>query len=149
MMNMQLHLKMMNMQLIHPVGLGLPPGYLFRPSPQELIQYYLYKKLVGEEILPEVIVNKDLYGSNAVAPWELLEGCSKDEELYYFTLVKKKHGGKNIERVTKDGKWKMDNNKPVQDFDGKVIGYKTTLTLIVDENKFDKTHVAKMELDHA
>ncbi|PIA55297.1 hypothetical protein AQUCO_00800191v1 [Aquilegia coerulea] len=130
---------MMKMQL----QFRLAPGMQFLPSPQQLIQYYLHRKLAGEELLPEVIVTKDLYGNNAVSPWELLEGCTKNEELYYFTLVKKKNGGKNIDRVTKDGTWKMDNTKPVMDSNKNVIGYCTTLTLKVDENKFNKNHIAK------
>ncbi|KAF5203179.1 Nac domain-containing protein 83-like isoform x2 [Thalictrum thalictroides] len=121
----------------------LPPGFRFRPTPEILINFYLHKKIFQEELpVPEVILNKDLYGSNSISPWELLQGSS--EELYCFTLVKKKYGGKNIDRVTKDGSWKMEKPKPVKDdSNNKVIGYLTTLTFKLDQNKFEENHIAK------
>ncbi|KAF5207899.1 Nac domain containing protein [Thalictrum thalictroides] len=122
----------------------LPPGFRFRPTPEILINFYLHHKIVKEELppVPEVILTKDLYGSNSISPWELLQGCS--EEFYYFTLVKKKYGGKNIDRVTKDGSWSMDHTKPVKDdSNNKVIGYLTTLTFKLDQNKFEENHIAK------
>ncbi|KAF5205607.1 hypothetical protein FRX31_004807, partial [Thalictrum thalictroides] len=56
----------------------------------------------------------------------------------------KKYGGKNIDRVTKDGSWKMEKPKPVKDdSNNKVIGYLTTLTFKLDQNKFEENHIAK------
>lgn len=47
---------------------SLPPGFRFHPTDQELIGYYLSRKIEGLEIELEVIPVIDLYKFD---PWEL------------------------------------------------------------------------------
>lgn len=46
----------------------LPPGFRFHPTDEELIEYYLKRKVEGLEIELEVIPVIDLYSFD---PWEL------------------------------------------------------------------------------
>lgn len=47
---------------------GVPPGFRFHPTEEELLQYYLRKKVALERIDLEVIREVDL---NKVEPWEI------------------------------------------------------------------------------
>lgn len=49
-------------------GASLPPGFRFHPTDEELIDYYLKRKVQGLEIELEVIPVVDLYKFD---PWEL------------------------------------------------------------------------------
>jgi No apical meristem (NAM) protein len=46
----------------------LPPGFRFFPSDEELVCYYLYKKVANERILEGILVEVDLHQKE---PWEL------------------------------------------------------------------------------
>ena len=69
---------------------GVPPGFRFHPTEEELILYYLKKKVALERFDLEVIREVDL---NKVEPWEL-QGRETDRErnmkkknLFFFVLV--------------------------------------------------------------
>lgn len=47
---------------------GLPPGFRFHPTDEELVNYYLKKKIQGQEIELDIIPEVDLYKCE---PWEL------------------------------------------------------------------------------
>lgn len=49
-------------------GTSLPPGFRFHPTDEELVGYYLKRKVEGLEIELEVIPVIDLYKFD---PWEL------------------------------------------------------------------------------
>lgn len=49
-------------------GASLPPGFRFHPTDEELLGYYLKRKVEGLEIELEVIPVIDLYKFD---PWEL------------------------------------------------------------------------------
>ena len=55
---------------------GVPPGFRFHPTEEELILYYLKKKVALERFDLEVIREVDL---NKVEPWEL-QGRETDRE---------------------------------------------------------------------
>lgn len=54
-------------------GASLPPGFRFHPTDEELVGYYLKRKVEGLEIELEVIPVIDLYKFD---PWELPGTCS-------------------------------------------------------------------------
>lgn len=47
---------------------GLPPGFRFHPTDEELVNYYLKRKIHGQEIELDIIPEVDLYKCE---PWEL------------------------------------------------------------------------------
>ncbi|MBA0651208.1 hypothetical protein Goklo_018561 [Gossypium klotzschianum] len=49
---------------------GLPPGFRFHPTDEELVNYYLKRKINGQEIELDIIPEVDLYKCE---PWELAE----------------------------------------------------------------------------
>jgi hypothetical protein len=49
-------------------NVSLPPGFRFHPTDEELVAYYLKRKINGREIELEVIPEVDLYKCE---PWEL------------------------------------------------------------------------------
>lgn len=47
---------------------GLPPGFRFHPTDEELVNYYLKRKIHGLEIELDIIPEVDLYKCE---PWDL------------------------------------------------------------------------------
>ncbi|KAE8125931.1 hypothetical protein FH972_020692 [Carpinus fangiana] len=53
---------------------GLPPGFRFHPTDEELVNYYLKRKINGQEIELDIIPEVDLYKCE---PWELAEDMQR------------------------------------------------------------------------
>ncbi|RYR59881.1 hypothetical protein Ahy_A05g025838 isoform B [Arachis hypogaea] len=86
----------------------VPPGFRFHPTDEELVDYYLRKKIASKRIDLDVIKDVDLY---KIEPWDLQEICkigSDDEnEWYFFSHKDKKYPtGTRTNRATKAGFWK-------------------------------------------
>jgi hypothetical protein len=63
-------------------GASLPPGFRFHPTDEELVGYYLHRKVEGLEIELEVIPVIDLYKFD---PWELPGNSSSNPYSVKFT----------------------------------------------------------------
>ncbi|VVB12650.1 unnamed protein product [Arabis nemorensis] len=85
----------------------LPPGFRFHPTDEELIGYYLNRKVKGLEIELEVIPVIDLYKFD---PWELPDKSflqNRDMEWFFFCSRDKKYAnGSRTNRATNAGYWK-------------------------------------------
>ncbi|KAL0372895.1 UNVERIFIED_CONTAM: NAC domain-containing protein 43 [Sesamum calycinum] len=70
----------------------VPPGFRFHPTEEELLQYYLRKKLACEKIDLDVIRDVDL---NKLEPWEIQEKCkigsTPQNDWYFFSHKDKKY----------------------------------------------------------
>jgi hypothetical protein len=53
---------------IYMAPVSLPPGFRFHPTDEELVAYYLNKKINGHKIDLEIIAEVDLYKCE---PWDL------------------------------------------------------------------------------
>ncbi|GMJ11622.1 NAC domain containing protein 20 [Hibiscus trionum] len=85
----------------------LPPGFRFHPTDEELVAYYLDRKISGRTIELEIIPEVDLYKCE---PWDLPDKSflpSKDMEWYFYSQRDRKYpNGSRTNRATRGGYWK-------------------------------------------
>ncbi|PPD81997.1 hypothetical protein GOBAR_DD21080 [Gossypium barbadense] len=86
----------------------VPPGFRFHPTDEELVGYYLRKKIASKKIDLDVIRDIDLY---RIEPWDLQERCrigyEEQNEWYFFSHKDKKYPtGTRTNRATVAGFWK-------------------------------------------
>ncbi|KAJ8647928.1 hypothetical protein MRB53_000951 [Persea americana] len=107
----------------------VPPGFRFHPTDEELVGYYLRKKVASQKIDLDVIRDIDLY---RIEPWDLQEQCrigyEEQSEWYFFSHKDKKYPtGTRTNRATMAGFWKATGrDKAVYD-KTRLIGMRKTL----------------------
>ncbi|MCL7035763.1 hypothetical protein MKW94_028644 [Papaver nudicaule] len=108
-----------------PAMTVVPPGFRFHPTDEELLYYYLRKKVAYQVIDLDVIRDVDL---NRLEPWDLKDKCrigsGPQNEWYFFSHKDKKYPtGTRTNRATNAGFWKatgrdkaihhLNNSKPI------------------------------------
>ncbi|XP_020235916.1 protein CUP-SHAPED COTYLEDON 2 [Cajanus cajan] len=106
----------------------LPPGFRFHPTDEELITYYLLKKVLDSTFTGRAIAEVDL---NKSEPWELPDKAKMGEkEWYFFSLRDRKYPtGLRTNRATEAGYWKA-TGKDREIYSSKtcsLVGMKKTL----------------------
>ncbi|KAF8689183.1 hypothetical protein HU200_041967 [Digitaria exilis] len=107
----------------------LPPGFRFHPTDDELVGYYLKRKVDNLKIELEVIPVIDLYKSE---PWELPEKSflpKRDLEWFFFCPRDRKYpNGSRTNRATATGYWKATGkDRRIACSDAGVYGLRKTL----------------------
>nr|GMC99869.1 NAC domain-containing protein 43 [Ipomoea batatas] len=110
----------------------VPPGFRFHPTEEELLQYYLRKKIASQKIDLDVIPDIDL---NKLEPWDIQEKCrmgltqEKEKEWYLFSQSDKKYpSGSRRNRATSAGFWKATGrDKVIYGNSRRIIGMRKTL----------------------
>ncbi|KAL6651716.1 hypothetical protein ACP70R_010641 [Stipagrostis hirtigluma subsp. patula] len=109
----------------------VPPGFRFHPTEEELVGYYLARKVASQKIDLEIIQEVDLY---RIEPWDLQARCKyvggqeEQTEWYFFSYKDRKYpSGTRTNRATAAGFWKATGrDKPVLSR-SRVIGMRKTL----------------------
>ncbi|KAJ4821764.1 hypothetical protein Tsubulata_049026 [Turnera subulata] len=108
--------------------MSLPPGFRFHPTDEELVAYYLDRKINGRTIELEIIPEVDLYKCE---PWDLPDKSflpSKDLEWYFYSPRDKKYpNGSRTNRATKAGYWKATGKDRSVHSQKQPVGMKKTL----------------------
>ncbi|MFS8034017.1 putative transcription factor NAM family [Helianthus anomalus] len=107
----------------------VPPGFRFHPTDEELVGYYLRKKVASQKIDLDVIRDIDLY---RIEPWDLIERCrigyEEQTEWYFFSHKDKKYPtGTRTNRATMAGFWKATGRDKAVYEKLRLIGMRKTL----------------------
>ncbi|CAO2812752.1 unnamed protein product [Amaranthus hypochondriacus] len=103
------------------------PGFRFSPTDEELILYYLKKKLDGYDKCVEVIAELDIC---RYEPWDLPSKAiiKSDQEWFFFSPRGKKYpNGSQSKRATEIGYWKATGKERAVKSGSNIIGTKRTL----------------------
>ncbi|CAI0404883.1 unnamed protein product [Linum tenue] len=108
---------------------AIPPGFRFHPTDEELVDYYLRKKVNSRRIDLDVIKDVDLY---KIEPWDL-QGTvpyipPSTSEWYFFSHKDKKYPtGTRTNRATTAGFWKATGRDKAIYTKNELIGMRKTL----------------------
>ncbi|KAF0922551.1 hypothetical protein E2562_038021 [Oryza meyeriana var. granulata] len=105
---------------------GLPPGFRFHPTDEELVTYYLTRKVSDFGFATRAIADVDL---NKCEPWDLPSKASMGEkEWYFFSMRDRKYPtGIRTNRATDSGYWKTTGKDKEIFHTGMLVGMKKTL----------------------
>ncbi|KAJ4836428.1 hypothetical protein Tsubulata_043007 [Turnera subulata] len=105
------------------MALNLPTGYVFTPTDEELVVFYLKRKIEGEALPADIITTLDVY---SLSPEELPppgDRYLKDNERYFFTTERT---GNVL--PTKNGYYAINNSEPEPIFHkNQLVGFKKEL----------------------
>ncbi|XP_050221416.1 NAC domain-containing protein 7-like [Mercurialis annua] len=107
----------------------VPPGFRFHPTDEELVDYYLRKKIHSRRIDLDVIKDVDLY---KIEPWDLQEICrigtNDESDWYFFSHKDKKYPtGTRTNRATVAGFWKATGRDKAIYTKHELVGMRKTL----------------------
>ncbi|KAJ1286563.1 hypothetical protein BS78_03G362200 [Paspalum vaginatum] len=107
----------------------LMPGFRFHPTEEELIDFYLRRKVEGKRFNVDLIAFLDLYRYD---PWELpamaVPAIGEKEWFFYVPRDRKYRNGDRPNRVTASGYWKATGaDRTIKAENGRPIGLKKTL----------------------
>ncbi|KAE8655698.1 Transcription factor JUNGBRUNNEN 1 [Hibiscus syriacus] len=103
------------------------PGFRFHPTEEELVEFYLRRKVEGKRFNVELITFLDLYRYD---PWELpaMAAIGEKEWFFYVPRDRKYRNGDRPNRVTTSGYWKATGaDRLIRGENYRSIGLKKTL----------------------
>ncbi|KAL5843530.1 hypothetical protein ACOSQ4_009488 [Xanthoceras sorbifolium] len=107
----------------------VPPGFRFHPTEEELVGYYLKRKINSLKIDLDVIIEIDLY---KMEPWDIQARCNlgynEQNEWYFFSHKDRKYPtGTRTNRATAAGFWKATGRDKAVLSKNNIIGMRKTL----------------------
>ncbi|CAI9778138.1 unnamed protein product [Fraxinus pennsylvanica] len=107
----------------------IPPGFRFHPTEEELVGYYLNRRVNAMKIDLDIITDIDLY---RMEPWDIQDQCKsgyeEQNEWYFFSHKDRKYPtGTRTNRATAAGFWKATGRDKAVLSNDKMIGMRKTL----------------------
>ncbi|CAH2033646.1 unnamed protein product, partial [Thlaspi arvense] len=105
---------------------ALAPGFRFHPTDEELVVYYLKRKIRRKKLRVDAIGETDVYKFD---PEELPGKAlykTRDRQWFFFSPRDRKHGGRSS-RATEGGYWKATGKDRVIKCNSRSVGEKKTL----------------------
>ncbi|XP_060173302.1 NAC domain-containing protein 89-like isoform X1 [Lycium barbarum] len=116
-----------NVEISIATASSMFPGFRFSPTDEELISYYLKKKLEGSDKCVEVISEVEIWKHE---PWDLSAKSviQSDNEWFFFSPRGRKYPkGSQSKRATESGYWKATGKERNVKSGANIIGTKRTL----------------------
>ncbi|WOK92778.1 NAC domain-containing protein [Canna indica] len=111
-----------------PEAALLAPGFRFRPTDEELVSYYLKRRVIGRPLRVDAIGEVDLYKFEPCELPGLSLLRSRDLEWYFFSPLDRKYASRSrTNRATAHGYWKTTGKDRPVCCGGRVVGMKKTL----------------------
>ncbi|KAK4354644.1 hypothetical protein RND71_026838 [Anisodus tanguticus] len=105
-----------------------PPGFRFHPTDEELVLYYLKKKICRKRILLDAIAETDVYKWDPEDLPDLSKLKTGDRQWFFFSPRDRKYpNGARSNRATKHGYWKITGNDRIITCNSRAVGVKKTL----------------------
>ncbi|KAG6625902.1 NAC domain-containing protein 17-like [Carya illinoinensis] len=105
-----------------------PPGFRFHPTDEELVLYYLKRKICGRRLKLDIIAAIDVYKWD---PEELPGQCklkTGDRQWFFFSPRDRKYpNGGRSNRATRHGYWKATGKDRNITYNSRTVGVKKTL----------------------
>lgn len=105
-----------------------PPGFRFHPTDEELVLYYLKKKICRKRILLDAIAETDVYKWDPEDLPDLSKLKTGDRQWFFFSPRDRKYpNGARSNRATKHGYWKVTGKDRIITCNSRAVGVKKTL----------------------
>ncbi|KAB1219920.1 NAC domain-containing protein 78 [Morella rubra] len=105
-----------------------PPGFRFHPTDEELILYYLKRKICGRRLKLNIIADIDVYKSDPEELPAQSELRTRDRQWFFFSPRDRKYpNGGRSNRATAHGYWKATGKDRNITCNSRGVGVKKTL----------------------
>ncbi|KAH9603729.1 hypothetical protein KSS87_016037 [Heliosperma pusillum] len=105
-----------------------PPGFRFHPTDEELILYYLKRKISRRKLKLDVIAEVDVYKWEPEELPELSSLKNGDRQWFFFSPRDRKYpNGSRANRATRQGYWKATGKDRTITCNSRDVGIKKTL----------------------
>ncbi|XP_059279893.1 NAC domain-containing protein 17-like [Lycium ferocissimum] len=105
-----------------------PPGFRFHPTDEELVVYYLKRKICRRSILLDAIAETDVYKWEPEDLPDLSKLKTGDRQWFFFSPRDRKYpNGARSNRGTKHGYWKATGKDRIITCNSRAVGVKKTL----------------------